>query len=134
MEQTENHAIGNARAWLANMAETIAALASAEESGDDGAGDEARDRITESPLSVLVRDGWRVPGADRETAEEYEILLSTGGPALRIFGKLSDYGEPDDAPRLEWQDWGTPWTALGLSESERETVATFARQFYFGEG
>jgi hypothetical protein len=127
MEQTENHAIGNARAWLANMAETIAALASAEESGDDGAGDEARDRITESPLSVLVRDGWRVPGADRETAEEYEILLSTGGPALRIFGKLSDYGEPDDAEIVGW--WGSD---KGYYRANQDELKEYAARYLSG--
>jgi hypothetical protein len=58
----------------------------------------AREEIQEGPLSVLIRDGWRQPGqAADEGVEEFEILLSTGGPALRLYGKLGRYGEPEDA-------------------------------------
>jgi hypothetical protein len=132
----ENHAISNGRGWLQSIREAVAKLAAAEESGDS---DAAREEIYESVLSVRVRDGWRSPG-DRTAAEcdaepeEYEILLSTGGPALRIYGEL-DHGEtPDDWPELQWQDWGTPWTPMPLEEGDREAVTRFARVFYFGEG
>lgn len=50
------------------------------------------------------------------------VLLSTGGPALRIIGGLDEYGQPNE-PRLQWQDWGTPWTDHHISEeSEREAL------------
>jgi len=60
--------------------------------------DEAVQRIEEDPLDVCVRS----------EAEEYMILLCTGGPAVRITGNLSR-GEASSA-RLEYQDWYTPWT------------------------
>jgi hypothetical protein len=128
----ENHAIANARGWLASILEMVAALDAV--GNDDEACDTAASAIRESVLSVRVRDGWRAPGeASDDGPEEYEILLSTGGPALRIFGDLDDNDEPDDFPKLQWQDWGTPWTDYPLG-AEREAVQKFAACFYFGEG
>jgi hypothetical protein len=91
--------------------------------------DTVRERIQESPLSVQVRGGWYAPGEDKPEAEEFEILLSTGGPALRIMGELSQ-GEPSRA-WLEYQDWGTGWTQY--FKVEQDTLLTFCQQFYFGE-
>ena len=55
----------------------------------------------EMPLSVTSEDGI------------FEILLCTGGPALRCTGTLFQ-GEPDwragCRPDLQWQDWFQPWT------------------------
>lgn len=103
----------------------------------DGADeDEAREEIQESPLSLQVRGGWYSPGdEDRGGApEEFEILLTTGGPALRIIGELDCHGQPE-SPRLQWQDWGTPWTDFtDTSSDDDEAVQTFCQQFYFGEG
>jgi hypothetical protein len=130
------HAIANARGWLESMREMIEAIGAAEESGDEQATDRAREALQESPLSVLVRNGWHTPGSGEEegrSPQEYEILLSTGGPALRVVGDLDQHCTPDDEPCLEWQDWGTPWTVFPLTEAERDTVCTFARQFWFGE-
>jgi hypothetical protein len=93
--------------------------------------DEARQAIEESVLSVMVRDGWRSPGqsTSEDGPEEYEILLSTGGPALRIYGKLDRHSQPDTA-ELQMQDWFTPWTRYPASE---ETLLAFASVFWFGE-
>lgn len=90
--------------------------------------DDVRERIQESALSVQVRSGWTDPGADMQ-AEEFEILLTTGGPALRIRGELGEHQEPDRA-WLEYQDWGTPWTQY--FKVEQSTLLSFARCFYFG--
>lgn len=129
----ENHAISNARAWLETIRELVLKL------NDDGLTDEqreeARQEIEEGPLSVQVRDGWRTPGAatrltEGEGAEEYAILLSTGGPALRIYGQLGQWNQPDDEPRLQWQDWGVPWTDYPLDRDEADDVAAYARCFY----
>lgn len=88
------------------------------------------ERITESPLSVQVRSGWVNPG-DEMQAEEFEILLSTGGPALRIMGELDEHKQPHRA-WLEYQDWGTPWTHHYV-EGFSDTLLTFCQQFYFGQ-
>ena len=89
--------------------------------------DEARERIQEDALDVRVfgerRNGeWE--------ADRFEILLTTGGPAVRIVGELDGNCEPSRA-WLEVQDWGTPWTQhFGI---ESETLLSYCRCFYFGE-
>jgi hypothetical protein len=92
--------------------------------------DQARQTIEEDALSVEVRSGWCSPGSEMK-AEEFCILLCTGGPAVRIRGELNEYGEPDRA-WLECQDWFTPWTQV--FDVEQETLLAYARCFYFGEG
>ena len=91
--------------------------------------DSAREEIENSPLSVQVRSGWHSPGEDGED-EEFEILLTMGGPALRILGELNEYREPDRA-WLQYQEWGIPWTQY--FDVEQETLLAFCRCFYFGE-
>ncbi|UTC28515.1 hypothetical protein GURKE_05130 [Brevundimonas phage vB_BpoS-Gurke] len=99
--------------------------------------DDVRQTITESVLSVQVRDGWRNPGPrdpeDRDGAEEFEVLLSTGGPALRLRGDLGSWGDPSN-PRLQYQDWGTPWTDYPTSYEDDAAIMTWLSAFYFGEG
>jgi hypothetical protein len=90
-----------------------------------------RETIEEDPLSVEVRSGWVNSPAEMK-AEKYQILLCTGGPAVRIIGELDIWGNPYTA-RLEYQDWGTPWVQyLDMTPSEYEALLTYARQFYFG--
>lgn len=129
-----NHAIANARAWAASIHEAMTAyqqLDSGEaetvdyegEAFDDS--DSLRERIEQMPLSVQVRDGWRSPGAESDGAEEFEILLSTGGPALRITGDIGG------AASLQWQDWGTPWTDYrDTTDGQDEAIAAFVGLFY----
>lgn len=90
-----------------------------------------RERLRESPLSVMVTWPHTSPGERPEAPEGYVILLSTGGPALRIVGDLSQWTEPENAS-LQWQDWGTPWTRFHPGEAA-DSVLDFARLFYFGE-
>jgi len=91
-----------------------------------------------------VRDGWHTPMYDDGDPVEYEILLCTGGPAVRIRGHLDQYSQPSTA-RIEHQDWGTPWTEdrptvapnpatiTGELNAYQETLLAYARQFWFGE-
>ena len=90
--------------------------------------DEARQRIDEDPLSVMVRSDWVESGVEMKPAE-YEILLMTGGPAVRIIGSLDEHGEPDRA-RLQYQDWGTPWTEL-FNPRDPETLIAYAGNFFY---
>lgn len=96
--------------------------------GDCTDEDDARQRISEDPLSVEVRSDWASPGEEL-TAGEFQILLCTGGPAVRIVGEL-DRGEPCRA-WLEYQDWGTPWTQYFGASSD--TLCQYASHFFFGE-
>lgn len=124
-----DHAIENARAWLDDMEDMLVRY----ESKDEQERETAEQEIHESPLSVQVRTGWHEPGAlQHAKAEEYEILLTTGGPALRIVGDLNDFGEPYTA-HLEYQDWGTPWTRYAPDHTEQANLRQFACMFYFGE-
>jgi hypothetical protein len=124
-----NHAADNAAAWYAEIKDMMAALENTES-------DSLMDEIWSGPLSILVRDGWRTPYGVGDRAAEYEMLLSTGGPALRVYGQLGEHGEPESAA-LQYQDWGTPWTDWYPSHSEAFEVArvllTYARCFSFGE-
>ncbi len=131
MADDHKHEKDNARGWLAEIHRMAQAL---RDSGDDDAKNEAaRDAIHQSVLSVLVRDGWREVGK-KSSAEEFEILLTTGGPALRIRGELDMGDEPKEYPSLEWQGWGTPWTPCDwLSPADREAIHLFASVFYFSE-
>ena len=123
------HAIENAKGWLGSIEEMLETEWELAAQAAGWAGPLRDQRIEESVLSVMVRDGWRAPGADREPPEEYEILLATGGPALRIFGTLDQHCQPATA-ELQMQDWGTPWTRYPAPE---ETLLRFASVFWFGE-
>lgn len=134
-QEKENHAEANARGWLQSILEMVERLETAEEQAINGPDetDAARLWIEEAPLSVMVRDGWRNPTTRSEGPEEYEVLLTTGGPALRLIGKLDGYGQPDDWPRLEYQDWGTPWTEYIPAREHREELRKFASVFWYGD-
>jgi hypothetical protein len=91
--------------------------------------DDARQQLLDMPLSLQVRSGWTDLG-ETLRPEEFEILLSTGGPAVRIVGDLDQNGEPTSA-RLEAQDWFTRWFEV-FAPHVHTTALEFARQFYFG--
>lgn len=140
--EKDDHGKGNAKAWLGTICEgmdALEALGAGEESAtycsekfDDP--DDLRERLQEGPLSVLVRCGWRQPGLkDDDTPEEFEILLSTGGPALRIRGGVSEHGDAE-SPALQYQDWGTPWTHYPLSDTEERALIAYCGLFYLGDG
>lgn len=180
MTDTLEHARQNAQSWLESIREMVSRLEHAQSncaalyirgpiqdgdcehlnpewSNDDffeyHDADKAEQAIHESILDLTLSGDWH-PGETPE-ASRYTILLSTGGPALRIVGDLDIYGEPSNA-RLEMQDWGTPWTEYtpaypGTPDARtaftnaaadrwledmskfRETLLTFARCFYFGD-
>jgi hypothetical protein len=102
--------------------------------------EDAEQRIQEDPLSIEVASDWTVLGEPLQ-AEKFNILLCTGGPAVRIVGELSD-GEPSRA-WLEVQDWFTPWIEYRgtISKTDpnaydvpsQDVLLTYARCFYFGD-
>lgn len=77
--------------------------------------DEALERLEENPLSVRFRSDWESHPSEF-TPAEFEILLCTGGPAVRIRGYIGNYGTPSNA-WVEYQDWGTPWTELSTYQT-----------------
>jgi hypothetical protein len=134
--QVEDHAEYNADGWAQSIIEMIDTkeAAMADDGGELAAQDKIEDAIQtihESILSVRVRDGWRNLGQPEDGAEEYEILLSIGGPAARIYGRLDQYRQPETA-ELQVQDWFKPWTR-SKNPITQETLLKFAQCFYFGE-
>jgi hypothetical protein len=114
--------------WDAESGEELAELIAA--AGECESREDAEQRIQEDPLSIEVRSGWTLLSEPLE-AEEFNILLSTGGPAVRIRGELSGNGNGPSRAWLEVQDWFTPWTQyFGASQ---DVLLTYARCFYFGD-
>ena len=90
------------------------------------------DMVQEDPLEVQIREDWHNLNQFAEAAE-YMILISTGGPALRLTGRLAlirQCFEPESAG-LEYQDWGTPWTYY--PEESGDALIWYASQFCWGD-
>ena len=95
----------------------------------DSISEAVTDYAEELPLSVLVRSDWHAPGSEAEPAQ-FELLLSTGGPAVRVLGDLDSDRQPY-RPQLQYQDWGIPWT--DHPESNVDALLWFAGLFYYGD-
>jgi len=90
-----------------------------EKNGNTGVEDEMRDSV----LGICVRSGW-TPINEKLEAREFQILLSTGGPACAIFGTMSESGVDD--VEIKHQDWGEEWQRLPMTEEESEALVRFA--------
>ncbi len=132
MTTQKDTARDQARAQLDSIVEMVNALENGVEiDGEQVDRETAIERIQEDPLSIEVRTDWHEVGAEDNKPTEYNILLCTGGPACRIIGDLDQYCQPTTA-KIEYQDWGTPWTRYGdTSEDEDNALLTYAQQFYF---
>ena len=139
----EAYAITNARGQLESIKELYRNYKQAESDDDYTREDEIREQAQEEALCVEFRSGWYSSPesvADLKP-EEFKILLSTGGPACQIVGRL-DYENPVDI-EIQYQDWGTPWESLQLNctyankspniTSDYEALEWFSNCFYFGE-
>ena len=93
--------------------------------------EEIKESILNSALSVEFRSGWTSNPNDIEL-EEFKILLTWGGPALRVIGDLNQYKEPENV-KMQYQDWGTCWTDFEITENQQEALNWFCNCFYFGE-
>ena len=124
MEEQER-AKSQARSQLESIIEMVDELTTSEEP------EEIEQRIQEDPLSVQVRSDWEAPSENLK-ASEYNILLCTGGPAVRIIGDLDEYKYPYNA-RLQFQDWFTSWEDYPLNQDEEDSLTIYAQQFYYGE-
>jgi hypothetical protein len=113
-------------AWAAEFPTEAAELAElVEEAGDCTDREDAEQRILEDALSLRIF-GERTDG--EWVADRFELLLGTGGPAVRIMGEL----EGGEAHRawLEVQDWGTPWTHH-YESGMGAVLLTYARCFCY---
>ena len=145
----EAHAITNARGQLESIKELYREFKKQEdlEAWDCGSNvynwttEGIREKAQDEALSVEFRSGWS-SNLENMEPEEFKILLSTGGPACQIIGKLDQYKQPTDI-EIQYQDWGTPWEPLQLNStyadkspnitSDYEALEWFCNCLYFGE-
>ena len=145
----EAHAITNAKGQLETIKELYREFKKQEdlEAWDCGSNvynwttEGIREKAQNEALSVEFRSGWSSNPEEMEP-EEFKILLSTGGPACQIIGKLDQYKQPTDI-EIQYQDWGTPWEPLQLNStyadkspnitSDYEALEWFCNCFYFGD-
>ena len=132
--KNEAHAISNARGQLESIKELYRNYKQAESDEDYTREDEIREQAQDEALSVEFRSGW-TSNPEEMKPEEFKILLSWGGPACQIIGKI-DYGsyEPIDI-EIQYQDWGTPWTTLEISyhHDDYQALEWFCNCLYFWE-
>ena len=139
--KNEAHAISNARGQLESIKELYKNYLKADLIDDYNKQDEIREQAQEEALSVEFRSSWTSNLEDMKP-EEFKILLSTGGPACQIVGKLDQYNQPTDI-EIQYQDWFTPWESLQLNctyadkspniTSDYEALEWFCNCFYFGQ-
>lgn len=110
-------------------AESLAEFEQAKADTECDSQESVQDRIQETPLEICIRSGW-VSCQDDMQAEEFMILLCTGGPAVRIMGEL-DHNNNVHRAWIEYQDWGTPW--VQYFDADQDTLIEFCNHFYFGE-
>lgn len=101
----------------------LEALADGCESDED-----ALERIYEDPLEIAIRSDWCSSGDYPGPPAGFKILLTTGGPAVRIIGGLDEFGDPVRA-RLEVQDWFTTWTEY--PHADESVLLRYAECFAF---
>jgi hypothetical protein len=127
---TQTECATNAEQWAFDNSEEAEELAALEaDAGECTDREDAEQRIHDDPMSLEYRSGWCASKEEMEP-EEFVLLLTTGGPAVRIIGEVSD-GEPD-RPRLQTQDWGTSWTDYFGGEDHSddcEALLTYCRCF-----
>jgi len=138
MKTDQEQAADQARAQVECIADMMEALETARDSGavtfegDEYDEESMGEHIDENALSVEVRRSWYVPGTE-DAPDEFCILLCTGGPAVRVIGELGTFFQPTSA-RVQYQDWGTPWTEwFDISREQRESVLAYCQRHYFGE-
>jgi len=128
----DNHARDAALATAAHIERLIRLRERCSASDHHDWAESIQQQIDELPLSVAVRSEWHEPGlGGGNECGEYEIVLCTGGPAVRITGPLDRWERPDDA-FLQCQDWGTPWQSVALRREDQLALWEFVRNFYFG--
>ena len=117
----------------AQLESIVAMVAAFRMAGHDGEREAAEATIRDDALSIEVRGDWHPLDTEYAEASEFKIELCTGGPAVRIVGELDRYCEPEN-PRVEHQDWFTPWRMLdGITEEQDDALLEYCRQFYFGD-
>tara|TARA_Y100001972_G_scaffold82524_1_gene100451 strand:+ start:39 stop:455 length:417 start_codon:yes stop_codon:yes gene_type:complete len=138
MQETKekNHALDNAIGHIESIVEDYEKLSYLERLNPTTIEqqeeiEQTKESILNSALSIQVRSGWTSLNESFQP-QEFNILLSWGGPALRIIGDLNEYKEPEN-PVLQFQDWFTRWEDLKINSQQYDALVWYCSQFYFGE-
>lgn len=115
-------------AWERENAEELAELESA--AGDCKDQENAETRIIEDALCVEYRSGWTSDKSEF-SADEFRILLCTGGPHVEIRGELDHWGEPSRC-WIIYKDWGTSGELTG-ADFDHDTVLRYCGFFVTGQ-
>lgn len=116
---------------LALSEEEAEELAALEEAANGCADyDEARQAIDEDALSVEIRSDWVTPGEEMK-ADNFRIVLCTGGPHVELQGDFDQYGQPDRV-YMKYSDWGESGEYHG-ENFDHDALLAYAQCFYFGE-
>ena len=139
-QEDDRNDVSSARSYLESIVEYYELYQELQDGADtvevEGAEvdeDAFQDYIQRNALDSGVRDsGFWAPGTTPDP-DEYMVLLSTGGPAVRIYGDLGIHGEPSTA-LIQQQDWFTPWkTVHDTTDEEDEALLWYAQTFYWGD-
>ena len=79
--------------------------------------DITREELLNMPLEAKLEEGGR-----------YMILLTTGGPAVRLTGIVRSY--PLESVRLECADWGEGWTEVKIPTEDIEKLLFFVKYLF----
>ena len=90
-------------------------------------------------LLAIERKAENMHAVFADTGNEHEYTLEyindlarlTGGPAVQIVGDLDEHGGIYGQPRLEYQDWFTPWTNCPLTDDQRKDLLDYCQMFNF---
>lgn len=86
------------------------------------------------PLSIRVRSPWLDNGTKLELPlGEYEILLATGGPAVRLISTLDEDSETVPVTAfMEGQNWFEPWERFtDASAEDSAAILLYVQSFYY---
>ena len=136
--QDDHSSENQARSQVAYIVELFEAYSTlkdgAETASIDGEAYDDTEAVIElardNALSVEVRSDWESSPSDFRPAE-YKIVLCTGGPHIELKGNFDMHQEPQ-SPRVLHRDWGTSGEYF-KGVVEREALAWYVSQFYFGD-
>jgi hypothetical protein len=124
----KENSLSQAYSQLSYIEELLHNYDTAEDESDK---DDALTAIYENPLE-LTKDYDQMEDQDGEIHYgkelSYNLLLCTGGPAVRVIGNLNKWKEADSA-KLQHQDWFTSWKDAPLTKDQKENLIRYVNFF-----
>lgn len=85
--------------------------------------EDAERAIEEDPLEIQYCTGWySISEGTPEKPKEFYVLITTGGPAVRIMGEFDQHGNITRA-YMQVQDWFTPW--VDVYHADQDTLIRY---------